>query len=48
LIRPPDCQILAAPGAGAVWIGFLTAFYLLWAALIVLRCGPSLGPERRE
>jgi membrane protease YdiL (CAAX protease family) len=37
-----------APGDGAVWIGFLTAFYLLWAALIVLRCGPSLGPERQE
>jgi CAAX protease family protein len=30
---------------GVIWIGFLTAFYVVWASLLAWRLGPSLGRQ---
>jgi len=35
-------QMFAASD-GAVWVGFLSVFYIGWAAILVWRLGPSLG-----
>lgn len=32
-----------APDQSHVWLGFLTVFYLMWAAVLVWRYGPALG-----